>query len=670
MSRIPNFAQVDFADAPPAAGSAGRAVAHARRHRGQARLWRRRSRRPRFPRHLSRHRALPARPLPDHVRRPSPGPSGNMPASPRPRIPTPSTGAISPPGRRASRSPSISPPIAATTAITRASPATSAWRAWRSTRSTTCARCSPASRSTRCRVSMTMNGAVLPVLALYIVAAEEQGVPPEKLAGHDPERHPQRIHGAQHLHLSARRPRCASSPTSSPTPRRTCRSSTRSRSPAITCRRPGATADLELAYTLADGVEYVRAGHRGRARRRPLRAAAVVLLGDRHELLHGGRQAARRAPAVGEADASRSTPKDARSLSLRTHCQTSGWSLAAQDVFNNVVAHLRSRRWRRRRATPSRCTPTRSTRRWRCRPISPPASPATPRSCCSRRAAPPASIDPWGGSFYVERLTYDLARARPGATSRRSRSSAAWPRRSRPASRSCASRRPPPSTQARIDSGAPGGDRRQQIPADTTKRRSTCSRSTIRAVRQLQIDKLKRLKRERDPQAVAEALDALTRDADGGNGNLLALAIDAARAKATVGEISSALEKVFGRHRAEIKAISGVYKREVGMTDAVERVREARRRIRGERRPPAAHPGRQDRPGRPRPRPEGDRLGLRRSRLRRRYRPAVRDAGGSRAPGGRERRAHPRRLLARRRASDAGAGAEGRAASATAATTS
>ena len=95
------------------------------------------------------------------------------------------------------------------------------------------------------------------------------------------------------------------------------------------------------------------------------------------------------------------------------------------------------------------------------------------------------------------------------------------------------------------------------------------------AVRQMQIDKLKRLKAERDPAALQEALDALTRAADRGNGNLLALAIDAARAKATVGEISMALEKVFGRHRAEIKAITGVYKREVGMTGAVERVRKA-----------------------------------------------------------------------------------------------
>src|SRR5580704_18557373 len=128
-------------------------------------------------------------------------------------------------------------------------------------------------------------------------------------------------------------------------------------------------------------------------------------------------------------------------------------------------------------------------------------------------------------------------------------------------------------TQARIDSGA-------QAVSGVNKYRPSNEapidilRVDNSAVRQLQIDKLTRLKRERDPKAVADALAALTRNADGGNGNLLALAIDAARAKATVGEISSALEQVFGRHRAEIKAISGVYRREVGMAGAVERVKE------------------------------------------------------------------------------------------------
>ena len=180
-------------------------------------------------------------------------------------------------------------------------------------------------------------------------------------------------------------------------------------------------------------------------------------------------------------------------------------------------------------------------------------------------------IDPWGGSFYVERLTHDLA-ARAwghiqeveelGGMTRAIEAGLPKLRIEEAAAR----------TQARIDSGAQAVIGVNKYRPQRARRRSTSSRSTTRAVRQLQIDKLARLKRERDPQAVADALAALTRNAAGGNGNLLALAIDAARAKATVGEISLALEQVFGRHRAEIKAISGVYRREVGMTDAVERV--------------------------------------------------------------------------------------------------
>ena len=164
---------------------------------------------------------------------------------------------------------------------------------------------------------------------------------------------------------------------------------------------------------------------------------------------------------------------------------------------------------------------------------------------------------------------------------------------------------------------------------------------------------------ERDPAALKEALDALTRAADRGNGNLLALAIDAARAKATVGEISAALEKVYGRHRRRDQGdhrrlqAGGRRHDRRGRTGA-----QGGRSLRGRGRPPAAPAGRQDRPGRPRPRPEGDRLGLCRSRLRRRYRAAVCNAGGSRAPGGGKRRAYSRRLVAGRRASDAGAGTQ------------
>ena len=151
----------------------------------------------------------------------------------------------------------------------------------------------------------------------------------------------------------------------------------------------GATQDLELAYTLADGVEYVRAGIKAGldVDKFAPRLSFFWAIGMNFFMEVAKMRAARLlwAKLMKEFD-----PKDPRSLSLRTHCQTSGWSLAAQDVFNNVGAPA-SRRWRRRRATPSRCTPTRSTRRSRCRPISPPASRATPRSCCSRKAAPRAS---------------------------------------------------------------------------------------------------------------------------------------------------------------------------------------------------------------------------------------------------------------------------------------
>jgi methylmalonyl-CoA mutase len=186
-------------------------------------------------------------------------------------------------------------------------------------------------------------------------------------------------------------------------------------------------------------------------------------------------------------------------------------------------------------------------------------------------------VDPWGGSYYVERLTYELAKKAwghieevEGLGGMAKAIEAGIPKlRIEEAAAT---------TQARIDSGDQsviGVNKYQptdEAPIEVLKIDNS-------AVRQMQVDKLARLKSERDPAALQEALDALTRAADRGNGNLLALAVDAARAKATVGEISMALEKVYGRHVASIKAITGVYKREVGkggkMTGAVERVRVA-----------------------------------------------------------------------------------------------
>ncbi len=161
-------------------------------------------------------------------------------------------------------------------------------------------------------VSMTMNGAVLPVLAGYVVAAEEQGVAQDQLSRDHPERHPQGVHGPQHLHLPARADRCASSATSSSTRRRRCRSSTRSRSRGYHMQEAGANQALELAFTLADGKEYVKTALAKGLDVDDFAGAPELLLGHRHELLSRGGQDARRAPAVvphHEGASTRRTPR-------------------------------------------------------------------------------------------------------------------------------------------------------------------------------------------------------------------------------------------------------------------------------------------------------------------------------------------------------------------------
>src|SRR6201997_1097416 len=416
-------------------------------------------------------------------------------------------------------------------------------------------------------VSMTMNGAVLPVMALYIVAAEEQGVPPEKLSGtiqNDilkefmvrntyiyPPKPSLRIISDIFAYASAHMPKFNSISIS-----------------GYHMQEAGATADLELAYTLADGVEYVRTGIKAGLDidRFAPRLSFFWAIGMNFFMEVAKLRAAR----VLWAKLMREfNPRDARSLSLRTHCQTSGWSLAAQDVFNNVARTCIEAMAATQGGTQSLHTnaldealalPTDFSARIA----------RNTQIVLQRESGTTRMIDPWGGSYYVERLTHDLATKawahireveELGGMTRAIEASLPKLRIEESAAR----------TQARIDSGAQaviGVNKyrpQDEAPIDILKVDNG-------AVRQLQIDKLGRLKRERDPQAVADALSALTRNASGGNGNLLALAIDAARAKATVGEISLALEQVFGRHQAEIKSISGVYRREVGMSDAVARV--------------------------------------------------------------------------------------------------
>jgi methylmalonyl-CoA mutase len=416
-------------------------------------------------------------------------------------------------------------------------------------------------------VSMTMNGAVLPVMALYIVAAEEQGVRPEKLAGtiqNDilkefmvrntyiyPPKPSLRIVSDIFAYTSAHMPKFNSISIS-----------------GYHMQEAGATADLELAYTLADGVEYVRAGLKAGLDidRFAPRLSFFFGIGMNFFMEVAKLRAARLLWATLMQPFA---PQDARSLSLRTHCQTSGWSLAAQDVFNNVVRTCIEAMAATQGGTQSLHTnaldealalPTDFSARVA----------RNTQIVLQRESGTTRMIDPWGGSFYVERLTHDLAKAawghireveELGGMTRAIEASLPKLRIEEAAAR----------TQARIDSGTQsviGVNKfrpQDEAPIEILK-------VDNRAVRQLQIDKLKRLKRERDPQAVADALAALTRSAAGGNENLLALAVDAARAKATVGEISLALEQVFGRHQAEIKAISGVYRREAGMSDALERM--------------------------------------------------------------------------------------------------
>src|SRR6266566_5495878 len=417
-------------------------------------------------------------------------------------------------------------------------------------------------------VSMTMNGAVLPILALFVAAAEEQGVPPEKLSGtiqNDilkefmvrntyiyPPAPSMRIISDIFAYTSQKMPKYNSISIS-----------------GYHMQEAGATQDLELAYTLADGVEYLRAGLKAGldVDRFAPRLSFFWAIGMNFFMEVAKMRAAR---LLWAKLLTPFNPKDPRSLSLRTHCQTSGWSLTAQDVFNNVTRTTIEAMAATQGHTQSLHTnaldealalPTDFSARIA----------RNTQIVLQQESGTTRMIDPWGGSFYVERLTYELAKAAWGHI-REVEEMGGMAKAIEAGLPKLRIEEAAAKTQARIDAA-------EQAVIGVNKYRPeqeaqvNLLKVDNAAVRQLQIDKLSRLKRERDPKAVEDALAALTRTAAGGNGNLLALAIDAARAKATVGEISLAPERVFGRHRAEIKAITGVYKREVGaMSEAVARV--------------------------------------------------------------------------------------------------
>ena len=417
-------------------------------------------------------------------------------------------------------------------------------------------------------VSMTMNGAVLPVMALYIVAAEEQGVPPAKLSGtiqNDilkefmvrntyiyPPAPSMRIISDIFGFTSANMPKFNSISIS-----------------GYHMQEAGATQDLELAYTLADGVEYVRAGiatgltvDKFAPRLSFFWAIGMNFFMEVAKLRAGRLLWAKLMKQF--------NPADPRSLSLRTHSQTSGWSLTAQDVFNNVI----------RTAIEAMAATQGHTQSLHTNALDEALALPTDFSAriarntqlfLQQESGTTRIADPWGGSFYVERLTYELAKKawghiqeveELGGMAKAIEAGIPKLRIEEAAAK----------TQARIDSGTQSviGVNKYK-PED--ERAIEVRKVDNTAVRHMQIEKLNQLRAERDAAKVQECLDALTRAAEGGNGNLLALAVDAARTKATVGEISYALEKVFGRHRAEIRAISGVYKREASaMSQSIDRV--------------------------------------------------------------------------------------------------
>ena len=416
-------------------------------------------------------------------------------------------------------------------------------------------------------VSMTMNGAVLPVLALYIVAAEEQGVALNQLAGtiqNDilkefmvrntyiyPPEHSMRIISDIFSYTSQNMPKFNSISIS-----------------GYHMQEAGATADLELAYTLADGIEYVRAGTVAGLDVDAFapRLSFFWAVGMNFYMEIAKLRAAR---LLWANLMQKFNPKSDKSLSLRAHCQTSGWSLTAQDVFNNVV----------RTCIEAMAATQGHTQSLHTNALDEALALPTDFSAhiarntqlfIQQESGTCRVIDPWGGSYFIDRLTQDLAERamvhideieQLGGMAKAINAGLPKRRIEEAAAR----------TQGRIDTGT------QTIVGVTKYRVENEPEIDIlkidnAAVRRSQITKLERLKAERDDRQVTQALDNLTEGAKSG-ANLLKLSVDAARAKATVGEISMALEKVFGRHRAEIQAVTGIYKAEVGsMNELVQNV--------------------------------------------------------------------------------------------------
>jgi len=411
-------------------------------------------------------------------------------------------------------------------------------------------------------VSMTMNGAVLPILAFYIVAAEEQGVSMDKLSGtiqNDilkefmvrntyiyPPTQSMKIVADIFEFTSKKMPKFNSISIS-----------------GYHMQEAGATADIELAYTLADGLEYIRTGIKAGLDIDTFapRLSFFWAIGMNHFMEIAKMRAARMLWAK---MVKQFNPKSAKSMALRTHCQTSGWSLTEQDPYNNVT----------RTCIEALAAAMGHTQSLHTNALD--EAIALPTDFSARIARNTQLylqqetnickvVDPWGGSYYVESLTHEIAHKawaliqeveELGGMAKAIETGIPKMRIEEAAARK----------QARIDSG------KDIIVGVNNYKTTEKTNIEVRdvdntAVRDQQLARLKKLKAERNDSDVQHALDALTKAAETNSGNLLELAINAARVRCSLGEISYALEKVYGRYKANIRSITGVYSKEISMDD-------------------------------------------------------------------------------------------------------
>jgi methylmalonyl-CoA mutase len=418
-------------------------------------------------------------------------------------------------------------------------------------------------------VSMTMNGAVLPIMAFYIVAAEEQGVKPEQLSGtiqNDilkefmvrntyiyPPAQSMKIVADIFEFTSKKMPKFNSISIS-----------------GYHMQEAGATADIELAYTLADGLEYIRTGLATGMKIDDFapRLSFFWAIGMNHFMEIAKMRAGR---MIWAKLVEQFNPKDDKSLALRTHCQTSGWSLTMQDPFNNVA----------RTTIEGLAAALGGTQSLHTNALD--EAIALPTDFSARIARNTQiylqdetkitkTVDPWAGSFYVESLTNEIAQnawklieevEELGGMTKAIESGIPKLRIEEAAARK----------QARIDSN-------QDIIVGVNKYRLEKEDPLQildvdnQMVRKQQIEKLERIKANRDNKIVQQSLQQLTLCAQTGIGNLLELAVEAARNRATLGEISDALETVFGRYKAQIKSFSGVYSKEIKDDNSFEKAKQ------------------------------------------------------------------------------------------------